>query len=156
MPRRPRAQRALAVHAVGPGAGRPAATRHGTAAEPGTSTVAGPLDWALVDEIRRFEAEVPGLLEGMVQLFLETVPKHRAALGAALAAGDAAGVRAAAHALKGSALQLGGVAIGARAEALEQAAGAGRLEGAAAAVAGFDRDLEALCEALAELVAPGR
>ncbi len=122
----------------------------------GAPEAAGPLDPARVQEIRRFEEEVPGLLEGMVQLFLETVPRHRAALSAALAADDAAGVRAAAHALKGSALQLGGVAVGARAEALEQAARAGRLEGAAEAVAGIERELDVLCEALAQLVPAGR
>ncbi|MBK8005488.1 MAG: response regulator [Gemmatimonadetes bacterium] len=69
----------------------------------GAADKAGPLDSARLQEIRRFEEEVPGLLEGMVELFLETVPRHRAALSAALAAEDAAGVRAAAHALKGSA-----------------------------------------------------
>jgi PAS domain S-box-containing protein len=85
----------------------------------------------------------PGLLGEMLAIFRADAPRHLARLGAAVQAGDAAGVREAAHKLRGLIAAFSPAAAEA-ALILERAGAAGLLDGLAeqyATVAGMLRDL---------------
>jgi HPt (histidine-containing phosphotransfer) domain-containing protein len=69
-------------------------------------------------------AEVAGL-------FLEDVPVHLSALSAAIAAGNVASVADIAHSLRGNALEIAAARMAPMCAAIEHAARAGSLEGAA-------------------------
>ncbi len=90
----------------------------------------------------------PELLREMVGLFLEEAPQRLAALRDALARADAAGLRAAAHSLKGGLATLGADAAAALARELEQAGAQGKLDQAAALLERLAQDFAALREAL--------
>jgi PAS domain S-box-containing protein len=71
-----------------------------------------------------------GLLRQLVDLFVGRSADLVAAMGRALQAGDAKGVRVAAHGLKGSASYLGATAVQESARRLEEAGASGELRGA--------------------------
>jgi two-component system sensor histidine kinase/response regulator len=75
-----------------------------------------------------------GFLEGLVQTFREDVPSRLDALRAAASTGDATDLALAAHALKSSSGSVGAKRMYAVAASIEQAARAGKLDGATAAI----------------------
>jgi HPt (histidine-containing phosphotransfer) domain-containing protein len=103
------------------------------------------LDLARLEEA--FEDDTAGIAE-LLELALETGAKHEAALSAGIAADDADVVRKAAHGIKGSAGNIGAMAVMHLASELEQRARAGNLEGAperiAAIHAGYERVADAV------------
>jgi two-component system, sensor histidine kinase and response regulator len=84
----------------------------------------------------------PSLAFEIVQLFIEDCPVQLAAIQGAVAARDAKAVRATAHALKGSAGNLGASALLAAARALEDIGRDGRLEAMAPAWLELERQAE--------------
>ncbi len=93
------------------------------------------------------------LLQELVQLFLNEAPGLLADIRGAIAAGDPARLRLAAHTLKGSlGIFMAGPAFAA-AQRLETLGRAGTLEGAAEACQDLDNELHRLQPALADLLA---
>jgi CheY-like chemotaxis protein len=88
------------------------------------------------------------LLADVVKMFLEDCPKRLAAIRRAIDAADAPLVRAEAHALKGAAGNLSAGALSAAARAIESAAAAGHLDGAARGWRQLSADAERLMDAL--------
>jgi PAS domain S-box-containing protein len=107
---------------------------------------AAPLaDPRLAEQLRR---DGPNLLGELVDLFKKHAPPLVAALKEAVAAGDVAGLRAAAHNLRGTAANLGAVALIEACAPLEAQARAGSIDGAAGWVAEVERLLPLTCAAL--------
>jgi two-component system, sensor histidine kinase and response regulator len=75
-----------------------------------------------------------GFLEGLVKTFRQDVPSRIDALRSALSTGDARDLANAAHAMKSSSGSVGAKRMLAMASSLEQAARAGRVDGAEAAI----------------------
>jgi HPt (histidine-containing phosphotransfer) domain-containing protein len=120
----------------------------GTAAAPEV-----PFDEAALRE--RVEGDTE-LLREIIELFLEDSPRLIDEVRAAVAAGDAAALRRAAHTLKGAASNFGASAVVAAALELETMGRTGDLSGAApardrlgAALAALDAALAALAESAA-------
>ncbi len=106
---------------------------------------AATLDRAALDAIRALdEGGAAGLLQQVVQLYLESVPRLIAELRRAGAAGDASAVRNAAHSLKSSSANLGAVRLAEMCKAVEQAARAGRLGGDLPSVDEIEGEFQAL------------
>jgi HPt (histidine-containing phosphotransfer) domain-containing protein len=103
------------------------------------------LDLARLEEA--FEDDTDGIAE-LLELALETGVKHRAAIAAGIAAGDAEVVRKAAHGIKGSSGNIGAMEVMALASDLEQRARAGSLEGASASSAEIDAAYERVADAV--------
>ena len=114
-----------------------------------TDPFAATLDRAALDAIRALdEGGAAGLLQQVVQLYLESAPPLIAELRRAGAAGDAAAVRNAAHSLKSSSANLGAVRLAELCKAIEHAARAGVLRGDLPGVEDIEREFEALRPAL--------
>ena len=120
-----------------------------------------PVDRAVLANLRaelQMEGE-PDVIEELVGLFLAGSPATLRALGVAIAAGNAPGVREAAHRLKGSAASLGAGPLAALSGALEKDARAGSVAGAPqllpALEAEYARVAAALEAEIRELVATG-
>jgi two-component system sensor histidine kinase/response regulator len=88
----------------------------------------------------------------LCDIFLDDAPKRLDAIREALQAGDAAGVRAAAHAFKGAAGVFDAVDVVAAARRLEQMGDAGSLDGGDAVC----RELEALSRVLIDEIRAAR
>lgn len=84
----------------------------------------------------------------VVAVFLEDCPSRLEAIEAAVASGDAAALRAAAHALKGAAGSLGAPRVFDATQLLEQIAADGVLEGASAAARRVDDETRHLVAVL--------
>jgi signal transduction histidine kinase/AmiR/NasT family two-component response regulator len=106
------------------------------------------------DELLRTCAGDEGLVRQLVGLFLADYPQRLAELRAALQAGDGAGVRLAAHTLKGAASTFAAAAVRTAAGRLEEMGRSGHLAGAADVCASLERELELLHEALTPWAAP--
>ncbi len=78
----------------------------------GTAADAPAIDPVKLAEYRRMDAESPGLSQTLFQLFLRDAPGRMTRIEEALALDDATELQAAAHLLKGAALQLGAAALG--------------------------------------------
>ena len=101
--------------------------------------------------LERMEGDVE-LLEEIVQLFLEDSPRLIAAMRDSLANADAAGLRMAAHAMKGSLSNFGSLPAGVLAFELEVMGRDGNLDNAAAVFASFLMSLERLQPQLLGLI----
>ena len=96
----------------------------------------------------------PGMLERLMNdealaaiildRFRESAPRQVAAVRTALAAGDADGIRRAAHSLKGAAANVGGERVRRAAFELEQAGQAGDLQAAGTILAGLEQEFSRL------------
>jgi HPt (histidine-containing phosphotransfer) domain-containing protein len=93
-----------------------------------------------------FEREV-------IEEYLSSAPKDLAKLRAAIAAGDAAGVGATAHALKGASATLGAKGFAATALVLEQAGKHGEIATAAQTIERFEAEYAEVSELLRQRVA---
>ncbi|HTS87524.1 MAG TPA: ATP-binding protein [Gemmatimonadales bacterium] len=91
------------------------------------AALAPPLDDSRIDEFKRLEALTPGLMQEVIGLFLRDAPRRIEALEGAVRQGDYRQVNELAHALKGSALQLGAMPLGWTAAELEREARSGDL-----------------------------
>jgi HPt (histidine-containing phosphotransfer) domain-containing protein len=78
----------------------------------------------------------------VIGFFLQEAPRRVAALRAAAARGDAKELREVAHALKGSAGQLGARSVQLVASRIEEIGRSGAVTGAAALVEGLDGELQ--------------
>ena len=92
------------------------------------------LDRARVSTFLAMNRTQEGFLDGLVKVFRMDVPLRIAALRAAAAAGNLEGLFLAAHAMKSSSGSVGAKRMLAMASSLEEAARAGRLEGAEASI----------------------
>jgi len=114
------------------------------------------LDLAVLEGLR--ELNVPGEADAateLIQLFLRETEPACARLQAALAAGYAGALRAAAHSLKGSAGNLGARRLATLAAALEQQAGNGALGEAPATLASLVAEFQTVREQLAAELSAG-
>ena len=97
-----------------------------------------PLDSAVLAELRSLSGPGEDLLADVVAVFREDAPRQIRDVQAALAAGDVTAVQRTAHRLKGTANGVGARAMGHVAAAIESAARAGDVGGAAAAAQGLE------------------
>ena len=122
----------------------------GTAAAPSAGPAAVPshtirFDWR--GAMQHMETE-PGLRQVVIDAFLEAAPQMFQAVREALAAGDAAALRLAAHTLKGSVRYFGDTPAFTQSAELEALAGSGNLAAAASIWSGLERDLAELVAVL--------
>lgn len=104
------------------------------------------LDHAALDRLRGFGGEK--LLRGMIELFVKNAPSRAADAREALDCGDAAALRAALHALKSSAGQLGATSVHQACIAGEELASRGDLGQCTAHVQRIESDLPLACRQL--------
>jgi HPt (histidine-containing phosphotransfer) domain-containing protein len=110
---------------------------------------AAALDRAALDAIRALDVGgAAGLLQQVVQLYLESAPAQIAELRRAGAAGDASAVRNIAHSLKSSSANLGAARLAEMCKAVEDAARAGRLGGDVPSADEIEGEFQALRPAL--------
>lgn len=95
------------------------------------------------------------LLTELRDALVAETPATLQEIGAALAAGDAAGVRAGAHGLKGSLANLAAHQGERLAAQLESSAVAGDISGASAILAALEAQVELVIAELGELAEPG-
>jgi signal transduction histidine kinase/DNA-binding response OmpR family regulator len=101
------------------GGGEPPAPPRDAAAEAPAAPAAALMDFQRLEEFREFDDPELSMTRDVIALFLADAPQRLAALDAAVAAGDAHALSLAAHALKGSAGNIGATAIHQAAGALE-------------------------------------
>src|SRR5688572_1713456 len=104
------------------------------------------LDAAALNRLPSFGGEK--LLSGMIELFVKTAPTRAADAREALDCGDAAALRAALHALKSSAGQLGAATVYEACVAGEELASRGELSGCVAHLERIEADLPLACRRL--------
>lgn len=104
------------------------------------------LDQSSIDRLRKFGGDK--LLDGMIELFVRNAPTRAADAREALDCGDAAALRAALHALKSSAGQLGATTVHQACVAGEELASRGDLGECAAHVRRIESDLPVACSQL--------
>jgi HPt (histidine-containing phosphotransfer) domain-containing protein len=109
------------------------------------------LDDAALDRLRSFGGTK--LLKGMIELFVKNAPSRAADAREALDCGDAAALRAALHALKSSAGQLGAVSVHHACNAGEELASRGDLADCTEHVLRIERDLPVACRELENISA---
>jgi two-component system sensor histidine kinase/response regulator len=118
----------------------------------GLQTQAAAVDGLVRDEIlERMEGDVD-LLDEIVQLFIEDCPHLLTQMKDSIETGDGAGLRLAAHAMKGSLSNFGSLHAGALACELETMGKNGELTGAAPAFESLVTALEHLQPAMENLV----
>lgn len=131
--------------APAPAAPAPVAAK-ATEAAPPSSPV---LDARILAGLHQFESEgPPGMLQGLVALFLDTTRDRLSALDAAVTTGDLTAAAGLAHSLRGSCANLAATGMAATAQRLEQAAGAGDMAGVDQAMRAMVAELEEVDVAL--------
>jgi HPt (histidine-containing phosphotransfer) domain-containing protein len=110
------------------------------------NAVAALLDEKALERLRGFGGDK--LLHGMIELFVRNAPTRAADAREALDCGDAAALRAALHALKSSAGQLGAVSVHEACIAGEELASRGELSACAPHVTRIESDLPLACRRL--------
>ena len=127
--------------ALGRWVGRHAATVE--RAVPSTAPACGAVDQAAIDDLRRLtDGGGPDMVDEVIALFLQDAPAQLSAMRAALAAGDAAALRHAAHSLKGSSGYLGARRLMALCAEVEQSARRGALDAGVLQVEELNDELE--------------
>ena len=104
------------------------------------------LDDSALERLRSFGGQK--LLNGMIELFVNNAPTRAADAREALDCGDAAALRAALHALKSSAGQLGAKTVHQACVAGEELASRGELGACTTHVQRIETDLPIACEQL--------
>ena len=131
---------------------RPAASAKATATPQATGAAAPSspvLDARILAGLRQFESEgPPGVLQGLVALFLDTARHRLSELHAAVTTGDLTAAAGLAHSLRGSCANLAATGMAATAQRLEHAAVAGDLAGVDQAMRTMVAELEAVDVAL--------
>lgn len=111
--------------------------------EPSTSRGSALIDWTRLDELRSYDTPDGLMVQGLVTSFRDETAAKMLTLRSGAMARDAEAVRAAAHAIKGAAMNVGAVGV---------AEGARRIEDAAK-LSLFD-DLDTMVEALSVAIPP--
>lgn len=130
--------------------------RHGGAASGATragARTAAPasgdaIDWRRIQSLDPFDVD-GSMVAGAIASFLADAPGRIRAMRQAHAAGDAAGLAAAAHALTGAAANIGAAQLQELSRNIEVAARDGRLEGARESLAALEKALAGARAALA-------
>jgi len=116
--------------------------------QPGPPDQAPILDEAVVEGLRSLG---PQFLARLVPVFVQGAPERLAAIRTAVLAGDAGALSAAAHALLGSAANMGGVRVAAVCRTLEESAVSGRLDDAPADLLVLEAELARMLTAASAL-----
>jgi HPt (histidine-containing phosphotransfer) domain-containing protein len=107
------------------------------------------LDQGVLASLRELGGtEAPDLVEQLGQAFAESSRSSLAAARTALEGGNLVGLRSAAHALKGSCLAIGALAMGALAARLETQSRCGEVDDAPRLIAALEGELAAVCAEL--------
>jgi two-component system, sensor histidine kinase and response regulator len=106
------------------------------------------IDWSRTEALKPYDDDGSLVLE-VIEAFLQDAPREEAAMRAALRDGDAAKLAAAAHALKGAAVNVGATAVGERCSAIEALAMRGGLGDAAQAIEQLEAGVQAARRAFA-------
>lgn len=101
---------------------------------------AGPIDWRRIDSLKPFDAD-GSMVSGAIASFLADAPGRIEAIRAAHAAGDAADLLSASHALKGAAANIGAARLQELSQAIETFASDGHLEGASEPIGSLEKAL---------------
>ncbi|MEK6245181.1 MAG: response regulator [Pseudomonadota bacterium] len=134
-------------------AGRSAAGSTARPAEPAPEAAPpGAIDWSRIESLKPFDPD-GSMVAGAIASFFADAPGRIRAIFEAHASGDAASLASAAHALKGSAANIGAARLQELSQGIESLAREGRLEGARKAIAGLEKSL---AEARAALAAKGK
>ncbi|MBC7804298.1 MAG: response regulator [Candidatus Parcubacteria bacterium] len=128
----------------------PGAERLIARSEEGAPVVAAPvaIDWRRIDSLKPFDAD-GSMVAGAIASFFNDAPGRIEAILATHAAGDAAGVAAASHALKGAAANIGAAHLETLSRVIESAANEGHLERAGEPIGSLAKALAEAREALA-------
>jgi CheY-like chemotaxis protein/HPt (histidine-containing phosphotransfer) domain-containing protein len=100
----------------------------------------GAIDWRRIESLKPFDPD-GSMVAGVIASFLGDAPGRIAAIRGAQAAGDAAGLAAAAHALKGAAANIGAERLQDRLTGIEMLAREGRPQEARKAVDALEESL---------------
>ena len=106
------------------------------------------VDWSRLDELREFDTPDGAIVRAAVDAFTAQAPGLLSALRSHAQRGDASAVRDTAHALKGSASNVGAVSLASLASSIERAGRSGDLAEAPDLVGGLDGVLEATLDEL--------
>ena len=112
----------------------------------------GAIDWRRIESLKPFDSD-GSMVAGAIASFLADAPGRIRAIREAHAAGDAASLALAAHALKGAAANIGAARLQELSQDIESLAREGRLEGARTSIGELERSL---AEARAMLAAKGK
>lgn len=113
--------------------------------------IAVPVDWSRLDELLEMEtAGMPGLTARLVRTFVQNSQRLISELQAAINAGDADGVRRAAHSIKSTSANVGGTPLAQVARTLEHAAQESTWQPAQADVDRIVAERQRLLQALSE------
>jgi HPt (histidine-containing phosphotransfer) domain-containing protein len=125
---------------------------------PAAGEACAPVDAAILQGFRQLQEEgAPDVVTEFIDLFLDDLPSRREAILEALARADAEGIRARAHALKGSAAYIGAGVLAELCRELETAARQGDLAGAARLGAAIEEEATRVGAYLAtQRSSPGR
>jgi len=109
----------------------------------------------VISGLRDLEEGSPGLLEELVEMFLQDTPPRIEALGVAVEEGDAHSVERIAHSIKGSSGNMGGRRMSEVSERLQAIGASADLEQAPELLASLREEFDRMREALrAELDGP--
>lgn len=106
------------------------------------------IDWRRIDSLKPFDAD-GSMVSGAIVSFLADAPGRVEVIRATHAAGDAAGLASASHALKGAAANIGAAHLQELSQAIESFAQEGHLQGAVEPIEGLAKALADAREALA-------
>jgi CheY-like chemotaxis protein len=106
------------------------------------------IDWRRIDSLKPFDAD-GSMVSGAIASFLADAPGRIEAIRSTRAAGDAAALASASHALKGAAANIGAARLQELSGAIETCAQEGRLGGADEPIGGLANALAEAREALA-------
>ena len=134
-----------AIEQPGGEAAPPSARSAGCASR---SSPAAAIDWRRIESLAPFDPDGT-MVAGAIASFLADAPGRIAGMRAALAAVDAPGMAAAAHALKGAAANIGAARLQKIAQRIESLAHAGDLADTRKAIGGLDKALSETRAALA-------
>jgi len=111
----------------------PPATAAAAPAPAADEALPDPIDWNVLDTLKLIQRpNAPSLLDRAVTLYIQTAKDYLGRLQGLVSGGNAAGVREAAHALKGSSGTVGAKRMAVLCKELEEMGRSGELEGAAA------------------------
>jgi HPt (histidine-containing phosphotransfer) domain-containing protein len=115
------------------------------------AAAADAIDWRRIESLKPFDAD-GGMVAAAIAAFLDDAPGRIRAIREAHTSGNADGLAAAAHALAGSAANIGAARLQALTQDIETRAREGHLEGAAHSIGALETSL---AETVAALVAKG-
>ena len=110
-----------------------------------------PVDRAVLEQLHELTgASEPDFVDRLIDIYLEDIPHDLQAVRTAVATGDARGLEQAAHAIKGSSLNLGANPLAALVGDMERLARAGSMERAAALVPALEAEYDRVAATLAD------